>query len=152
VLPGELVADRGVALLHDGGGNPPLVDALRLRGARMLELRSYEWRLPDDVGPIETLIAELIDGRLDAIAFTNQVQVRHLFQVGMRLGRRAALGNALRQRTVVGSIGPTCTTVLEEYGVAPHAVASPPKMRPLIAAVGEALAARHGHPTVDSTS
>ena len=116
------------------------------------ELRSYEWRLPDDVEPIETLIAELIDGRLDAIAFTNQVQVRHLFQVGARIGRTAALRYALRHRTIVGSIGPTCSLALDEHGVPPHTVASPPKMRPLVAAVGEQLAARRGHTTADFTS
>lgn len=152
VLPDDLVAAQGVALLHDGGGNPALVDALRSRGARVQELWSYEWRLPDDVEPIETLIAELIDGRLDAVAFTNQVQVRHLFQVGARIGRTAALRYALRHRTIVGSIGPTCSLALDEHGVPPHTVASPPKMRPLVAAVGEQLAARRGHPTADSTS
>ena len=152
VLRDAFVASQGVALLHDGGGNPPLVAALRERGARVQELRSYEWRLPDDVEPIERLIAELIDGRLDAVAFTNQVQVRHLFQVGGRIGRTAALRYALRHRTVVGSIGPTCSLALDEHGVPPHTVASPPKMRPLVAAVGEQLAARRGHTTADSSS
>jgi uroporphyrinogen-III synthase len=150
-LPEGLVADRGVALLHDGGGNPPLVEALRARGATVHELRSYEWRLPDDVAPIETLIAELIDGRLDAVAFTNQVQVRHLFEVGARLGRSAALTEALRHRTIVGSIGPTCSHALDAQGVPPHVVASPPKMRPLVTVIGEQLAARRGHPSADQT-
>jgi len=152
VLPPGLVADQSVVLVHDGGGNPALVEALRARGARVLELRSYEWRLPADVEPIETLIAELIDGRLDAIAFTNQVQVRHLFQVGDRIGRTAALRYALRHRTIVASIGPTCSLVLDQHGVPPHTVASPPKMRPLVAAVGELLATRRGQTTADSTS
>lgn len=151
-LPEALVAERGVALLHDGGGNPPLVEALRARGATVHELRSYEWRLPDDVAPIETLIAELIDGRLDAVAFTNQVQVRHLFEVGARLGRSAALADALRHRTIVGSIGPTCSSALDAHGVPARAVASPPKMRPLVTAVGEQLAARRSHPSTDTTS
>jgi uroporphyrinogen-III synthase len=152
VLPDAFVVAQGVALLHDGGGNPPLVAALRERGARVQELRSYEWRLPDDVEPIERLVAELIDGRLDAVAFTNQVQVRHLFQVGERLGATAALRYALQHRTIVGSIGPTCSLALDEHGVPPHTVASPPKMRPLVAAVGEQLAARRGHTTADFTS
>ena len=150
VLPGSLVDGRSIALLHDGGGNPPLVDALRARGAMVQELRSYEWRLPEDVEPIEQLITELIDGRLDAVAFTNQVQVRHLFEIGARMGQSAALAYALRHRTVVGSIGPTCSIALEEHGAPPHVVASPPKMRPLVTAVGEHLAARRDHPFVQS--
>ena len=151
ILPPPLVAGRGVALLHDGGGNPSLVDALRERGALVRELQSYEWRIPDDVGPIETLLAQLTDGRLDAVAFTNQVQVRHLFEIGERRGRSATLRYALRHRTVVGSIGPTCSAALEAYGVAPHVVASPPKMRPLVTAIGAYLAARRGHPTAETT-
>ena len=152
VLPPDLVAAQSVVLLHDGGGNPMLVEELHARGARVLELRSYEWRLPADVEPIENLIAELVEGRLDAIAFTNQVQVRHLFQIGARSGQTAALRDALRHRTVVASIGPTCSHALDEHGVPPHTVASPPKMRPLVAAIGEQLAARRGHTTADSTS
>lgn len=151
VLPDALVAAQGMALLHDGGGNPPLVEALRSRGARVQELRSYEWRLPDDVAPIESLIAELVDGRLGAVAFTNQVQVRHVFQVADGMGRTAAMRYALTHRTIVGSIGPTCSRALDEHGVPPHVEASPPKMRPLVSAIGDALAARRNHPTVDST-
>ena len=151
VLPGSLVAAQGVALLHDGGGNPVLVDALRARGARVHELRSYEWRLPDDIAPIEALMLELIDGRLDAVAFTNQVQVRHLFDVASLTGQTRALRDALAHRATVASIGPTCSHALIEHGVPPHVVASPPKMRPLVSAIGEHLAARRGHPTADST-
>ena len=152
VLPEAVVGGRGVALLHDGGGNPPLVEALRARGAKVQEIRSYEWRLPDDIEPMEALILELIDGRLDAVAFTNQVQVRHLFDVASLTGRTRALHDALTHRTTVASIGPTCSHALEERGVAPQVVASPPKMRPLVTAIGEHLAARRHHPTSDSTS
>jgi uroporphyrinogen-III synthase len=151
ILPASLVAEQGIALLHDGGGNPPLVDALRARGAFVRELLSYEWRVPDDVRPIETLISQAIDGRLDAVAFTNQVQVRHLFEIAERMARSAALRYALRHRTVVGSIGPTCSTALEAHGVAPHVVASPPKMRPLVVAIGEHLAGRGDHPSAENT-
>jgi uroporphyrinogen-III synthase len=151
VLPDALVGGQGIALLHDGGGNPALVEALRARGARVQEVRSYEWRLPDDIEPIEALILELIDGRLDAVAFTNQVQVRHLFDVASLTGRTRALRDALVHRTTVASIGPTCSHALEAHGVPPHVVASPPKMRPLVSAIGEHLAARRNHPTADST-
>ena len=151
VLPDTLVADQGVALLHDGGGNPVLVEALRARGARVEELRSYEWRLPEDIEPIELLIAEVIAGRLDAVAFTNQVQVRHLFGVSSLTGNTAALRYAHMHRTSVASIGPTCSHALEERGVPPHVVASPPKMRPLVSAIGEHLSARGGHPITDRT-
>jgi uroporphyrinogen-III synthase len=149
VLPSGLVRGRGVALLHDGGGNVTLVEALRARGAMVDELRTYAWRLPDNLEPIEELIRELIDGRLDAVAFTSQVQVRHLFEVAARMNCTAALRFALRHRTIVGSIGPTCSTALEQYDAPPHVVASPPKMRPLVTAIGQLLADRRSHHTTE---
>jgi uroporphyrinogen-III synthase len=151
VLPDTLANGRGIVLLHDGGGNPSLVSALRDRGAWVDEVQSYEWRIPDDVAPIHALVDELIDGRIDAIAFTNQVQIRHLLQVGAQMQRGAALLYALRHRTVVGSIGPTCSLALAEAGITPHVVASPPRMRPLVTAVGELLATRRLPSMTEST-
>ena len=152
LLPDEFVRGRGIALLHDGGGNFVLVEALRGRGATVDELRTYAWRLPDDLGPIEELIREVLDGRLDAVAFTSQVQVRHLFEIAARMNCSAALRFALRHRTIVGSIGPTCSVALEQFDAPPHVVASPPKMRPLVTAVGQFLAERRSHHTTDTDS
>jgi uroporphyrinogen-III synthase len=149
VLPEALVQGRGVTLLQDGGGNAALVDVLRARGARVDELYSYEWRLPEDVEPMEELIRALLDGRLDAVAFTSQVQVRHLFELAARTNRTTALRFALRHRTIVASIGPTCSTALEQFDAPPHVVASPPKMRPLVTAVGLYLAERRSHPIAE---
>jgi uroporphyrinogen-III synthase len=149
-LADPLVRDRGVLLIHDGGGNPALADALRLRGARVTEVHTYAWRLPDDVAPLESLIARTIDGSIDALAFTSQVQVRHLFAIAERGGRADALRRALRDRTLVASIGPSCTAALRQHGVSPHVTATPPKMRPLVTAIGRALGERHGHSSPES--
>ena len=151
VLPDTVVAGRGVALVQDGGGDVALAEALRGRGARLTELRSYEWRVPDDRGPMEALVGELIEGRIDAVAFTSQVQVRHLFDVAAQSSRSAALRYALRHRTVTASIGPTCSHALEELGAPPHVVASPPKMRPLVTAIAEHLAERRGRAGTERT-
>ena len=142
---------QGVVLLHDGGGNLALVDELRRRGAWVEEIRAYDWRLPADIAPIESLVEELIEGRVDAIAFTSQVQIRHLIEIGTRMNRSAALLHALRHRTVVGSIGPTCSRALTDVGAPPHVVASPPRMRPLVTAVGEYLSTRQPHATNQDT-
>jgi uroporphyrinogen-III synthase len=142
VLPDTLVRDQGIALVHDGGGDVALAQELRARGARLTELRSYEWRIPGDRAPMEALVGELIEGRIDAVAFTSQVQVRHLFGVAGDSSRSAALRYALRHRTVTASIGPTCSRALDELGAPPHVVASPPKMRPLVTAIAEHLAER----------
>ncbi len=136
------VEGRGVVVVGDGGRNHALLASLAHRGARVLEIRSYEWQLPIDRAPIEQLVRALLDDRLDAVAFTTQVQVRHLVRVAEDMQLRDAMLDALRHRTTVGSIGPTCTAVLEEFGVTPHVTASPPRMRPLITAIGARLAER----------
>lgn len=136
------VDGRGTVILCDGGENPTLADALIERGARVQQIRTYAWQLPGDLVPIEQLVQELMHDRIDAVAFTTQVQVRHLFEVADRLHLREPLRHALAHQTIVGSIGPTCSTVLAEFGVVPHVVASPPRMRPLITAIGAQLAAR----------
>ena len=131
-----------VAVVQDGGGNPVLTHALRDRGVTVVEMRAYEWRLPSDTSALEQLVQAIIAGEVEAVAFTTQIQARHLLHVATTMDRRAALLDAFRHRTIVGSIGPACSAILDELGVARHVVATPPRMRPLVAAIGQALAAR----------
>ena len=80
---------------------------------------------------------ELLDGRVDAIAFTSQVQVRHLFQIAAASGKTEELAAALRRCVVVASVGPVCTAALEELGVAPDVVPDNPKMGPMVSALAQ---------------
>jgi uroporphyrinogen-III synthase len=137
------LAERGVTLVHYGERNVPLTAALQARGARLHELCLYEWLLPEDLGPLQQLVQELIAGRLDAIAFTSQVQVRHLWQVAATLGLAEPLTQALTTHCLVAAVGPTCATALAAVGVTPHVVPSHPKMGPMVA---ELTAALQSHP------
>jgi uroporphyrinogen-III synthase len=129
------VRDRDVVFVHDGGGSRVVPEALSERGARVLEVRPYEWALPEDVAPLETLIARLIAGEIEALAITTQVQARNLFAVADAMGSRAALIDALRGRVVVAAVGPTCARALEELGAPPHVVPEQSKMGPLVLAL-----------------
>ena len=91
-LSGVDLAGKGVALVHYGEPNHALADALRARGAALEELCLYEWLMPEDVEPLKTLVRELVDERVDAIAFTSQVQCRHLFQVAADLDSPTSWG------------------------------------------------------------
>jgi uroporphyrinogen-III synthase len=125
----------GVALLHYGERNAALTDALRARGARLDELCLYEWRLPGSVAPLETLVTEIIDQKVDAVAFTSQIQARHLFQIAAESGRAGELRDALNEKTVVASVGPTCTAALRALGVEAHVEPEHPKMAPMVQAL-----------------
>jgi uroporphyrinogen-III synthase len=130
---------RGAALLHYGERNEALAEALLKRGARLEEVCLYEWQLPEDVEPLELLIGEIIGGRVDAVAFTSQIQARHLFQIAAELGEAEALREALNAKTVVAAVGPTCAAALESVGVTPQIVPQPPKMGPMVVALAEYL-------------
>jgi uroporphyrinogen-III synthase len=98
----------------------------------------YEWRLPEDIGPLKRLIDQTINEEFDAIAFTSQIQARHLFRLAIEAGKEAELREALKKMTIA-SIGPTCTSVLRSLGVAPDVEPLHPKMGPMVLALAEYL-------------
>ncbi len=135
VLADVELTGREITLVHYGDRNVALAEALRTHGCRLAELSLYEWQLPENTGPLEDLIQDLIAGQVDAIAFTSQVQARHLFQVAAGLDRVDTLVAALNDRTVVAAVGPTCATALQRLGVMPDVVPDHPKMGHLVVAL-----------------
>jgi uroporphyrinogen-III synthase len=145
-LSGIELHDRAVALVHYGERNEPLTGALRARGARLTELCVYEWQLPEDVGPLETLVEDLIGGRVQALAITSQIQCRHLFGIAAVMGRDEALAEALRTRVAVAAIGPVCVAALAAHGVTPQVVPAQSKMGALVTALAEYVDRRGASP------
>jgi uroporphyrinogen-III synthase len=131
------VAGKTVGFLHYGERNETAADGLRARGALVNEVCLYEWRLPDDVSGLERLVGEIIDGRVDAIVITSQIQCRHLFQIANALGRTRELTDALNARVVVAAVGPVCATALRSVGVIPHVQPAHPKMGPMMVALAD---------------
>jgi uroporphyrinogen-III synthase len=146
LAPVEL-KDVEVTLVHYGERNDAFAEALRARAARLAELCLYEWRLPEDVRPLEEMVEELIAGRFDAIVFTSQIQFRHLLQVAASMSMAAELIRALNGSTVVAAIGPVCLATLETSGVAADVVPEHPKMGPLVARLAD-----HFHSVRSSSS
>lgn len=124
-----------VAVVHYGERNIQVVQTLQERGARIEELMLYEWLLPVDTMPLRALVTEIREQRVGAIVFTSQVQIRHLFLVAEESVSRDELAQALNTRTVVASIGPTCTAVLREFGVIPRVEPQHPKIGHLMKAL-----------------
>jgi uroporphyrinogen-III synthase len=134
-LPGERVVVQ-----RFGAANLELEQALKARGAEVLEIPLYRWSLPEDTAPLEALVGALERGEVDAAVFTNSEQLRNLFAVAARLGRAEALRAALN-RTLVASIGPVASAALREAGVRVGLEASPPKLGALVEALDAALSA-----------
>jgi len=139
-----LEAIRGVNLSGErvlvqryGETNLGLEDGLESYGADVVEVPTYRWALPPDIGPLERLLDALALGQIDAAVFTSASQVRNLFVVA----EQRAGGDQLRRNlnaVVVASIGPVCSHALKAAGVRVSFEASPPKLGPLVEMLGKA--------------
>ena len=139
------LAGRGVAVVHYGERSSVISGMISSRGGKALDLCVYEWALPEDTTPIERLIGGVLEGAIDALAFTSQVQVRHLLAVAAERGIERELVEALGTgRVAVAAVGPTCAQALRSAGISPAVVPSNPKMGAMVIALAEHLAGSAG--------
>lgn len=141
VLETMAVADRDVTVVHYGERSEPLIEHLAARRAHVHELMLYEWRLPDDTAALSRTIDGLIAGDISVLAFTSQVQVRHLLEVA-GASRRDRLIAALNDHVLVGAVGPTCGAACASAGIRSAIVPDHPKLGPLLHALAGAQSDR----------
>ena len=130
------LSECGVALINYGERNEALSETLLSACANLYELCLYEWTLPEDTGPLEALVRAVLMRKLDAVAFTSQAQVKHVFKIAEQRGFESVL-SATMNSTVVAAVGPTCAKALAAYGVAPDVVPEHPKMGHMVADLAE---------------
>lgn len=135
---------RSTLLLHYGERNDQFGRALQERGALVDDACLYEWKLPEDIGPIEAVVRAIVNDELDALLFTSQIQCRHLLQIADAMGVRAELIQALRRDIVVAAIGPVCAAALREAGVVPDVMPDMPNSPSLVRAVADYFALTSG--------
>jgi uroporphyrinogen-III synthase len=123
--------ERRVAVQEYGKANPDLLDGLRASGREVTTVRVYEWGLPEDTAPLREAVHRLADGRVDVVLFTTSIQIAHLFRIAAEENLEAEVRDAL-QRVKVGSIGPTTSEELADYGIKPAMEPSHPKMGLLV--------------------
>jgi len=125
---------RRIAIQEYGIANPELVSALASRGASVTPIPIYRWALPEDLAPLRAAIEKILSGAVDVALFTNGAQVEHLFKIAAYDKAEDQLRQACRN-LVVGSVGPVCTQVLQQFGLTPDIEPVHPKMGALIAEV-----------------
>ena len=123
--------ERRIAVQEYGRANPELVDGLRNRGAEVTAVRIYQYELPEDLAPLRRAAHRLAAGEFQVALFTTAVQISHLARVAAEMGIEGEALAGLR-RCFVGSIGPTTTEALEEFGIHPNLEPSHPKMGLLV--------------------
>lgn len=132
------LAGKRVIVQRYGVTNVELEQALRERGAQVIEIPTYRWALPQDTRPLVALMEALEQGTVDAVMFTNAAQVHNLFSIAEQQQRMDELKAAL-DRTLVASIGPVCSDALRKFGVQIGLEPHPPKLGPLVSALEQAL-------------
>ncbi|HUF33755.1 MAG TPA: uroporphyrinogen-III synthase [Acidimicrobiales bacterium] len=138
---GADLAGLRVAVQLDGSETSTLSDAVRARGADVVEVPVYRWTLPDDLRPAERLVVAACEGRLDAVTFTSAPALENLLGVARGLGRLDELVAAAAGPILVVCVGPVCAGVAARHGLT--RVVEPPRAR-LGAMVGALCSALEG--------
>lgn len=120
--------ERSIAIQEYGRSNRDLIQALEARGAAVTPVRVYQWELPIDTAPLREATRRLAAGDFHVAMFTTGIQIPHLFRIAAEEGVEAQMAEQLRHRVVISSIGPSCSEVLEEYGITTDIAPSHPKM------------------------
>ena len=120
----------------------PSTRALAALAVELVQVPVYRWRLPDDDGPVRRLIADAVEGRLDAVTFTSQPAVRHLFRIGAGAGLDDGLRRALNDGVLPACIGPVCAAAATEEGVHRPRWPDPPRLPAMVRQVTELLVER----------
>lgn len=129
--------ERNIAVQEYGRPNLEMNAALERLGARVAPVVLYRWELPEDLEPLRAAVRRLATRSVDVILFTSSIQLDHLMQVAGQMGLQAAVCGALREYTVIASVGPVMTASLEAGGFAAEIVPLHPKMGALVKAASD---------------
>jgi uroporphyrinogen-III synthase len=124
---GRSLKGMSIAVQEYGVPNVELLKALEARGAIVTRVSVYQWKLPEDTGPLTAAVRALMQGEADVVLFTNAVQVDHVMQMAERLGGADRLRAAV-SRTVVSAVGPIVAERLRSYELPVDFEPSHPKM------------------------
>jgi uroporphyrinogen-III synthase len=127
-----------IAIQEYGVSKPEMLEDLKKRGAEVFSVPIYRWALPEDTGPIEAAVGQVLDGAVDAMVITNAAQIDHVMQLAERRQRTEAFRQACK-RIVVASIGPTASEGLKQHELRVDFEPTHPKMGVLVKELSEQI-------------
>ena len=130
------IANQTVGLQEYGVTNASLIAGLEARGATVEPVRVYGWEFPEATAPLETNVRALAAGERDMLLLTSAHQVVNMLRMAEQLNIVDELRDGLHQ-TVVASIGPTTSQMLEECDIHVDFEPSHPKMGHLVSEAAE---------------
>ncbi len=134
-LAERVTGDDVLAVQVHGGEVVGTLSGLRRRVAQVLLVAPYRWVLPDDRGPAEDLVRQIVDGSIDVLACTSAPCVRNLFLVASGIGAQDGLTRSLSGRVCVAAVGPVTARAFEELGVGVNVMPDRPRTGDLVRAV-----------------
>lgn len=123
--------EKRVVVQEYGKSNTELLAGLREQGREVSAVRIYGWDLPLDTAPLREAAARLAAGQIDVVLLTTSMQLVNL----MRIAEEEGIAEQVREALVsawIGSIGPTTSEALEDYGLKADFEPSHPKMGLLV--------------------
>ncbi|KMS65869.1 uroporphyrinogen III synthase [Streptomyces regensis] len=111
------VEGKRVAVQLHGQALPEFTDPLRAAGASVVEVQPYRWQWPSDLGPARRLVDGVIDGEVDALAFTSAPATANLLRLARDDGRAEPLLQKLGDDVLCACVGPVTAAPLVEAGV-----------------------------------
>jgi len=140
----EGVASARVAVqLFDPAGHPSTAALAALCG-ELVEVPVYRWLMPLDVAPAARLIEAACNGGLDAVTFTSQPAVHHLFRIAEDLGRAEGLRAACNSTVRPVCVGPVCADAALAEGITNPTWPDPPRLAAMVRLVASELGAAGG--------
>ncbi len=134
--------ENRLALQEYGESNADLIGGLRGLGKEVTPIRIYGWELPEDTGPLRQAAAKLIAGEFDVVLLTTSTQLDNLMKIAEEEGIAKQVAESL-ESAFIGSIGPTTSETLQQYGLKADFEPSHPKMGLLVnEAAGQAIIKR----------
>ncbi len=125
------IANVTVGLQEYGISNTSLIAGLEARGAIVEPLRVYGWEFPEDTSLLESNVRAIAAGERDMLMFTSAHQVVNMLRMAEQLNLTESLRAGLRS-TVIASIGPTTTQMIEECDFVTDIEPLHPKMGHLV--------------------
>jgi uroporphyrinogen-III synthase len=116
LLARELDGVRVAVQLH-GEPLPDFIDALGCAGAQVVQVPVYRWVAPDDLAPLDRLLAATLDGAVDAVSFTSAPAAASLLSRADKLGVLEQLLRRLRREVLAACVGPVTAGPLVAHDV-----------------------------------
>ncbi|HEV7536374.1 MAG TPA: uroporphyrinogen-III synthase, partial [Acidimicrobiia bacterium] len=113
--------------------------ALAARCRELVEVPVYRWLLPEDHGPARRLVEAACAGTVDALTFTSQPAVHHLFRMAEDIGLAGELREACNRTLLPVCVGPVCADAALAEGVTRPVWPDPPRLVAMIRLVASEL-------------